>query len=120
MLVRRSSGSVSLVAIDRDALLNSLEDIAGRIRSDNPEVCDIRLFGSIARGEETGISDADILIVVESSDSPAVLRSVKFMKYFNIEVPVDILVYTKDEFNRLLEGGNAFLRKISKEGISLL
>ena len=63
MLRERSSGSVKIISLDRDELLARLATIATRIRARHPEVREVRLFGSLARGDQTGTSDADLLIV---------------------------------------------------------
>ncbi len=119
MLVKKSLNSVSLIAINRDALLSSLKEISVKLKCENPNIKEIRLFGSIAKGEQTGKSDVDILIIVSSSDTPIVLRSVKYRKYFDIEIPVDIIVYTENELNIMLKQGNKFIKEILKESIQL-
>jgi len=96
MLVKKSSGSVRLIAIDRDALFKSLREISAAIKTENTDVMEINIFGSIAMGDETGTSDLDILVILSRSDEPLIFRSARFRRYFDIAVPMDILVYTRD------------------------
>lgn len=61
-----SSGSVKAFLIDRDRLLERLRSIAKELRESFKYVKDIYLFGSLAKGEERGLSDVDLLIAVEA------------------------------------------------------
>ncbi len=64
----------------------------------------IRIFGSIARGDQVGTSDADILIVVRSGTEGDPLRRIRsFYGYFRLPVPIDLLVYSEDQVSRLLD-----------------
>jgi uncharacterized protein len=93
MLRERSSDSVRKISLDRTELLRALAAIAAAIRADHPEVASVRLFGSVARGDHTGTSDLDIVVVLRGDphfDPLELARS--FYRYFTLPVPVDILV----------------------------
>ncbi|RME88962.1 MAG: nucleotidyltransferase domain-containing protein [Anaerolineae bacterium] len=62
-----SSDSVKVLYLDREALLKHLCEIARHIKTHHPEVRSISLFGSLARGDYTAISDVDILITLHRS-----------------------------------------------------
>ena len=62
MLPTLSSSSVKIISLNRDQLLTRLRQIASRLQKEHPEVAEVRLFGSLARGDQTGTSDVDILI----------------------------------------------------------
>ena len=49
MLVTRSLGSVKLISIDREEMFKVLNETAIKIKEENSEVIDIRLFGSITK-----------------------------------------------------------------------
>ncbi len=116
----RSFDSVKIISLDRDALLARLRAIAARIRQEQQEVEEIRAFGSLARGDATGISDADVLILLrESSESDPLQRIRAFLRYFDLERGVDLLVYTRAEFEQQLALQNRFLQNIWRESISL-
>ncbi|MBI4654910.1 MAG: nucleotidyltransferase domain-containing protein [Nitrospirae bacterium] len=120
MLVKRSLGSVKLISIDKKVLFKVLNETAIRIKEENSELIDIKLFGSIAKKEDTGKSDVDIIIIVSDSSEDIFHRSLKFRRYFDIQVPVDVLVYTKPEIEQLLKEGNNFIENILNESISLI
>ena len=80
----------------------------------NPEK--IILFGSYANGNPDEHSDLDLLIV-KDSDVPRYKRGKEIRKYLRgIGVPLDIIVYTKDEIDRWKNVEEAFITQIMKNG----
>ncbi len=61
----RSSGSARAVSLNRDELLKSLKELGEILKRDLPWVREVMVFGSLAKGEERGTSDVDILVLVE-------------------------------------------------------
>jgi predicted nucleotidyltransferase len=101
-------------------LIARLREIAARIRQEHHEVEDIRVFGSLARGDATGTSDVDVLILLHhSSESDPMRRILAFLPYFDLDRGADLLVYTRAEFEQKLASQNLFLRKIGHESIPL-
>jgi len=116
MRQQRSSGSVQIISIDRDELLASLSAIAGRICAEHPEVQSVRVFGSIARGDQVGTSDVDVLIVLQGTEQKDTLEQIRtFYTYFDLSIGVDVLVYTEDHIARRLQAGDAFMTRVWKE-----
>ncbi|HEY2933615.1 MAG TPA: nucleotidyltransferase domain-containing protein [Acidobacteriota bacterium] len=76
----------------------------------------IYVFGSAAREETDSLSDLDVVIIKRTS-APFFdrLREVSRLLPERIGA-VDILVYTPDEFERMLQEGNAFAWMIAEEG----
>ncbi|RME05945.1 MAG: nucleotidyltransferase domain-containing protein, partial [Anaerolineae bacterium] len=112
--------SVKVLYLDRDALLKHLCEIARDIKTQHPEVRSISLFGSLARGDYTAISDVDILITLHhSKEKDPHQRILTFLPYFDLERGVDLLVYTQEEVERRLSEGDPFLQRIQREGIAL-
>ncbi len=68
--------------------------------SRDPAVLRIGYFGSLARGDWGVGSDLDLLVVLERSDLPFEERGRRF-DTAALPVPADLLVYTKDELDRL-------------------
>lgn len=63
----------------------------------------IYLFGSRARGEASEDSDYDILVVVAQSQKPRYMRAqTAYQALAGVGVPVDVLVLTREEFEREL------------------
>jgi len=79
----------------------------------------IILFGSYAYGIPSPDSDVDLLVIMETSASPA-------ERYLTVSrllrprpFPVDILVKTPDEIRRALDQGDFFIREIITQGLIL-
>ncbi len=62
----------------------------------------IYLFGSYARGTQIpGQSDIDLLVIVPASDLPRHKREARsYDTLWGLTIPVDLVVLTKEEFNR--------------------
>jgi len=76
----------------------------------------IILFGSWARGEGSPHSDIDLLIIKEST-LPRPLRYGQVRRLFwGMGLPMDILVYTPEEFDRYQSVPGSFTYTIAHEG----
>lgn len=84
----------------------------------HPEIESVYLFGSLARGDAVPGSDADLLVVVSHSVEPFRDRSVRYHAT-GAGVGVDVVVYTREELDALLETGNEFARRALRDGILL-
>lgn len=110
------SNSVKIFSIDRNKLLRELKGIARQIGAEHARVQTIRLFGSMARGDQVGTSDADILIVVRNNEQTEVLDQIRlFYAYFDLPIGVDLLVYSEEEIEHRLQTGDPFLSRIWAE-----
>ena len=115
-----SFDSVKIISLNRAELLAQLRAIATRIRREHPAIEDIRVFGSLARGDATGTSDVDVLILLRhSSESDPMRRIRAFLPYFDLDRGADLLVYTRAEFEQQLASPNPFLQKIWRESVPL-
>ena len=119
MLQKESSGSVKFISINKQKLLPKLKKIASIIKRKNPEVIDVRLFGSIAKNEDIGTSDIDIVIILNNSEENLFQRILKYKKYLDLPIPVDVLVYTEDEIEKMIKEKNFFIKTILEESRSL-
>lgn len=121
MLRLKSSGSVTTISVDRTEALAALRAAAVRIRDEHPEVVSVRLFGSLARGDHTGTSDADILIVLQQGLAGDPLAWIQtFYGYFSLPVPVDILVSDEAQAARRLGSGDPQFGRLWNESLNLL
>jgi predicted nucleotidyltransferase len=89
-----------------------------RLGKRHPEIEEVWLFGSLARGDAVPGSDADLLIVLKESTLPFVARSAHYQPDF-CGVGVDILAYTHAELAIMQAEDNPFLRQIQSERILL-
>ncbi len=87
----------------------------------------IILFGSYACGNPGKNSDIDLLVVIDKDEYPKSFRQ-KSENYLEVSrairsieknVPIDLLVYTKPEFEKFLELDSLFSRKILSDGREL-
>lgn len=76
----------------------------------------IILFGSAARGEKTLNSDADFLIIKKETPFYGADRIRELSRLIDRNIPIDLLIYTPEEFEKNLKKGDPFLKSILKEG----
>ena len=115
---RTSSPSVSVFALNLDQLRICLKRAVARLAETHPEIDEVWLFGSLARGDAVPGSDADLLIVLSDSQSPFLDRSVRYQPDF-CGIGVDVLAYTRSELAGMQAEGSAFLQRTQTEGICL-
>ncbi|MGQ9723586.1 MAG: nucleotidyltransferase domain-containing protein [Candidatus Jordarchaeum sp.] len=95
--------------LNREEILKKLRKVSEDASKEFPEIHDIRLFGSLAKGEETGLSDIDIFIVAERQDPNPVERIKRYFSFFSdrLKIGIDIIVATPEEmenYRATLEG----------------
>ena len=86
------------------------------------------LFGSYANGTPHEDSDIDLVVVIDKDNIPKTFDErmsnystvKKYFKSLHEKVPMDILVYTKAEWNLFLKENNSFGREILKNGKFLI
>ncbi len=85
-----------------------------------PDVERIILFGSRARGEADRYSDLDLVIVRRTSARFFARLEEVYHRLadaaLGLGVDVDILVYTPEEYQRMLAEGNPFVTMVHQEG----
>ena len=99
-LVRKECyGSVTIYWLDREAARQQVRAAAQQLVEARPEVVAVYLFGSLATNKATPRSDADILIVLRTSDQPVWFkRAYDYFPYFDaVEMPTELFCYTLDE-----------------------
>jgi predicted nucleotidyltransferase len=90
------------------------------LRRDHPEVDEVRLFGSLARGDQTGTSDVDVLILLRETDEKDPHRRIMtFLPYFKLDRGADLLVCTRAEVDRRLSEEDRFLVRVWSESVPL-
>jgi predicted nucleotidyltransferase len=76
-------------------------------------------FGSYARGDNGVGSDLDLIAVVERSDQPFERRALDW-DLLKLPVPAEILIYTREEWERLSKEGRRFARTVEREALWLV
>jgi predicted nucleotidyltransferase len=82
-VAERYRGSrVRVFALDCQSIIAALRARAARLVAEDPDVIEVRLFGSLAAGQAKPGSDADIWILLERSSLSFVERTASFGKSF--------------------------------------
>ena len=92
------------------------------------DVRQVLLFGSYATNTNNSDSDVDIVVITSqpgikqdfSEIASERKRISSFLKPVRRKIPMDILVYTSDEWALLHEEPNDFIRKIDQESVRLI
>jgi len=88
----------------------------------------ILLFGSEATGTAGPDSDIDLLVVLDRETMPTsfqersnnYLQISRAIRELEKRHPIDLLVYTRAEFEMIKSSGSLFVRRVLREGIELL
>lgn len=114
MRQRASSGSVKAFWLNKEKILQNLKLASKELIKKFPEIKDVRLFGSLAKNEETGLSDIDIFIIAETHETNPIERIKPYFFFLTnyIEISFDILVGKPEEL--------ASFEDILKDSISLI
>ena len=100
---------------DREGLTRAIRELAKKIKTLFP-VEKIYLYGSVARGEIHEGSDIDLVIVGDFRE--------RFFERIGMildltDLPVEPLVYTREEFEALQAEENPFIVEVLRTGIEL-
>lgn len=99
--------SNNLLKENRDELIKKLTTALASYH----EIEQAYIFGSFANKTHDNDSDIDLLIVATTSEN-FVERNQKYSELLNIYAPMDILVYTKEEFLKIKNNqDNGFWKK---------
>lgn len=96
----RSLNSSVLRWPESHAVEDSLRQWVKKIVEHRSGLLRIGYFGSLARGDWGVGSDLDLIVVVEASNLPFERRAAEW-DTTELPVPVDLLVYTKEEWQSL-------------------
>jgi predicted nucleotidyltransferase len=111
------SAEVRYLKINFSELLQKLKEYA-QFKGEAYHAKAIVLTGSLAKGNYTGASDADILVIADNPPTRVVDRSVLFAEP---KLPVDLepRVYTTGEFRNKVQTGDRFAIESLEIGIPL-
>ena len=110
-----SSSSVKVTFTNREQILKALENLIQEWTQQHPELEQVILFGSFARGDYFPGSDVDVVIVLKESKAPFLDRITKF-RPTSFPMDIDIFPYTRDEIERLWEDPHGLVRRALSEG----
>ncbi|KNZ68193.1 DNA polymerase beta domain-containing protein region [Thermincola ferriacetica] len=104
-------------------ITNEIEKLKhGIVEKFNP--AKILLFGSHAKNSASKDSDIDICIVADVDDKKDFRKKITMFIYDDIEgldfdKPVDVLLYTTEEWDQYSKQNGSFANAISREGVVL-
>lgn len=108
---------------DKENLLAEIKAIVARVQPSKAIV-----FGSFAYGQPDENSDIDLLVVLnkrglsashaEAMDNKRELS--RELRPLRKRIPIDLLVYTKDEWKYIRQSGSSFYRHIEEHGVDLI
>ena len=99
-----------------------LDDLVYSLKSSDPYK--IILFGSYANGNPNENSDIDLMVILDNDHVSKTYEERLKKKIFirnliidiNRKIPIDILVYSKEELNLIRNHGNYFIDEIERTG----
>lgn len=110
--------SARFFRLDRERVDRDIRAYARRLAED-PAVLAVALFGSLARGEATAMSDADVLIILGDSPRPFHERIPEFLRS-GVGISLDVFPYTLWEATRALQEGWGVVTIALREGVWLV
>jgi predicted nucleotidyltransferase len=113
-----SSPSVQVFWLNLKQVQTCLKKTVKQMVERHPEVEEVWLFGSLARGDAVPGSDADLMILLSESQLSFLERSLHYQLDF-CGVGMDLLVYTRAEAAQMQAAGNPFFQAVYREGICL-
>ena len=113
-ILERSRPKVSILDYTREEVVGFLKKrLSGR------EIQAAWLFGSFVSDSAGPWSDLDILII-RPSELPFVERPRDFADLLELGIPVDILVYTPDEFDQMERDPSGFWKEFRGKRVMLI
>lgn len=115
MPVRSLNSSVLKWPSDKE-VLDALKNWVRILVSTRNDIVRIGYFGSYANEKWSVGSDLDVIIIIRTSAVPFYRRLVDF-DLSQLPVPADLLVYTKEEFEKLRQSQTRFRREVLDQAV---
>lgn len=112
--------NVRVFRLDREGVITRLRERARDLLERRPDVVEVRLFGSLARGDAHPGSDADLFIVMRDGAPPFLDRLPPLAGMFaGVGIGCDVIAYTESEARTLAARGDGFARAVFDGGLLL-
>ncbi|MDI6888382.1 MAG: nucleotidyltransferase domain-containing protein [Methanocellales archaeon] len=106
---------VEIFSAEEGALLDAAMDFAKNV--DKTDIVSIILFGSVARGEATGRSDVDVLIIYDKNPGIVKKNVNKLIDgYLEQDINIVPVFYSKREVEKMKKECNSFILGVEDEG----
>ena len=110
---KRSSSSVVVRSTPRKAIEEAVTRLVEEWRCEHPEIEEVIWFGSWVNGLPGPGSDVDLCLILTRSSLPMRERGTKYLPV-GFPVGVDLVAYTREEFQNLPETSPNWFRCISR------
>ncbi len=108
--------------MDIKSMNQYLNLIVERIKTHDPK--EIILFGSLSKQDVTDDSDIDLIVILDVDSVPTTYEEKMLLKKsirktirdINKKISIDLIVYTKKEYEFLKSENNPFLNEINDTG----
>lgn len=97
-------------------ILGNLDDLRRQLAPHLRHSLKAIAFGSVARGESDRWSDLDLLIVTRTT-RPFLERFRDFTGLYTVWPRLDLLIYTPEEFDRMVAEENPLILQVLAEGV---
>ena len=111
-----SSAEIKLFKLDYSRVIKELKEYARKALEKGAYA--VILIGSLARGDYTAFSDADLVIIVSQSSRKPIERIKDYIDP-SLSIDVEPRVYTIDELLRMAREKRRIVREILEHGIPL-
>ena len=99
-----------------------ISQVLTNIKALNP--FQVLLFGSYATGTQTEDSDIDLVVVLDKEDVPKsykestdnYLTVKRLLREINRNIPMDVIVCTKPQWNEFLLSESSFSKELAEKG----
>ncbi len=109
---------IKLFRIDYDKVIERLKEFAKRKINENNNILAIVLIGSLARGDYTAFSDADLVVIVKEDHRRFLDRITEFIDP-TLGIDIDPMVYTLSEIKEMSKRNSRLVKEIKEYGILL-
>ena len=109
---------IKLFRIDYDKVIERLKEFAKRKINENNNILAVVLIGSLARGDYTAFSDADLVVIVKEDHRRFLDRITEFIDP-TLGIDIDPMVYTLSEMKEMSKRNSRLVKEIKEYGILL-
>jgi predicted nucleotidyltransferase len=97
-----------------------LAEKASALLAARPDAIEVRLFGSLARGDASPGSDADLWVLLRDGALPFLERGVDLSRFFEgAGIGCDLFAYTEAEWAELRREQRRLVEVVEREGLVL-
>ncbi|WP_347489210.1 nucleotidyltransferase domain-containing protein [Desulfoscipio sp. XC116] len=110
--------NITVTANIQNAIVEFCSDIRAKLKNN---VLELRLFGSVARGDNTPESDIDILVLIKNKNKATedIIYDAAFEASLKHDVVISPIIRTHKEYTYPLFQETLYYKKLQEEGFSL-